>query len=424
MSDNIFCLKNSEQLIIDNHINIKYETHIEKDYKNIVCKKPWGYEFLVFKNNKIGIWFLKIKKGHKTSLHCHFNKDTIIVGIKGSSRIELINNNVVNLDVMKCLFLPHYNFHSLGSYSDESYILEIEIFNNNTNFSDKNDLLRIDDTYKRKDNVYETSINEIKENLEEFNHFYLENDFEKKINDVDFKLTEIKKIDDINIFEKLQKYNFNILIQGSIFQNFKYYKEGSIIDNFENIQFLDDKITLLSLKKYDFKDDSKIIYNNEHLNYIVKDLKNKNKRIILSSGCFDIIHIGHIHNLIEAKQMGDILMICLSSDEQIQQLKGSDRPINNYKDRINLFKTLPYVDYIILYNELNIEQEETLDEIMKVVDPYIWVKGSDYDINNILIKHPHLKKIKLIDNIENKSTTNIITKIKSTIINNKISMNI
>jgi D-beta-D-heptose 7-phosphate kinase/D-beta-D-heptose 1-phosphate adenosyltransferase len=108
-------------------------------------------------------------------------------------------------------------------------------------------------------------------------------------------------------------------------------------------------------------------------------------------------------------------MICLSSDEQIKILKGSDRPINNYKDRIDLFKTISYVDYIILYNEEDIENELTLGNIMKTIDPFYWVKGDDYNQEDIFKKHPYLKNIKLIKNIENKSTTNIINKIKNNI---------
>ena len=143
-------------------------------------------------------------------------------------------------------------------------------------------------------------------------------------------------------------------------------------------------------------------------------LKNNNKKIILSSGCYDIIHVGHLNTLREAKKLGDILMICISSDEQIKKLKGSNRPINNYKDRIDLFKTISYVDYIIIYNEVDIENELTLGNIMKTVNPFYWVKGDDYNELEIIKKHPYLKNIKLIKNIEDKSTTNIINKIKNT----------
>jgi D-beta-D-heptose 7-phosphate kinase/D-beta-D-heptose 1-phosphate adenosyltransferase len=174
---------------------------------------------------------------------------------------------------------------------------------------------------------------------------------------------------------------------------------------------LNDKSTILSLKKSNSNESAKIIYNNDQLNILMKKLKNK--KLILTSGCFDIIHVGHINNLRNAKELGDILIVCLSCDEQIKKLKGEDRPINNYDDRINLFKTITYVDYIILYDETNIETEEELDNIMNIVSPDYWVKGSDYNKENVLKKHPGLKNIKLIDNIKNKSTTNIINIIKN-----------
>ena len=141
-------------------------------------------------------------------------------------------------------------------------------------------------------------------------------------------------------------------------------------------------------------------------------MKQKNERVILSSGCFDIVHIGHLKTLLEAKKLGDKLIICLSNDEQIKKLKGEDRPINNYQDRIDLFKTISYVDYIVLYNEENIEKEESLGKIMKIVDPEYWVKGDDYVKEDVLKKHPYLRNIHLCKNVENKSTTNIIKQIK------------
>jgi cytidyltransferase-like protein len=307
------------------------------------------------------MWFLKIMKGHSTSLHTHFNKDTFIVVIKGSAIINLIDNKVINLNCMDSIFLPHYNFHGLSTFSDETYLLEIEIFNNYTHFSDKNDLVRINDQYKRQTTGYAASVNTTSENLNLYNFFYLENNFEKNIKDINFKITELnyKNINnfDLSIFDK---YNYNILLKGVIYQNMQFLKEGSIIKSFNNIQFPNDSILILSLGKINYKEDSKIIYDNEQLKLLIKNLKKDEKKIILSSGCFDIIHIGHLNTLRESKNLGDVLMICLSSDEQIKLLKGNDRPINNYQDRIDLFKTISYVDYIILYNEENIEKEETL----------------------------------------------------------------
>ena len=114
----------------------------------------------------------------------------------------------------------------------------------------------------------------------------------------------------------------------------------------------------MEINKPFYKEDKKIIYNLEQLELIVRSHKNEN--LILTSGCFDIIHIGHIHNLKQAKLLGDKLFVCLSNDNQIKKLKGTNRPINNYNDRIELFKTIQYVDYIILYDEEDIEND--LDE--------------------------------------------------------------
>ena len=414
MNNIIINILDNEKNIIKNNMYIKEEKHDYVDYNNVVCIKPWGHEFLVYKSDKIGIWFLKITKGNSTSLHCHFNKDTFIIIIKGSAIINLIDNKVINLNSMSSIFLPHYNFHGLSSFSEETYLLEIEIFNSKTNFSDKNDLLRINDQYKRKSTGYETSINLINNNLELYNYFYIENNLEKIIEEVDFKVTELsEKILETLDLSCLNKYNYNIILNGIIYQNMQFLKEGSIIKSFENIQFPDDKVLILSLKKINYKEDSKIIYDMDQLNIVIKNLNNNNKKIILSSGCYDIIHVGHLNTLRESKKLGDILIICLSSDEQIKILKGDDRPINNYKDRINLFKTISYVDYIILYNEEDIKNETTLGNIMKIINPYCWVKGDDYNKEEILRKHPYLKNIELIKNIENKSTTNIINKIKN-----------
>ena len=157
-----------------------------------------------------------------------------------------------------------------------------------------------------------------------------------------------------------------------------------------------------------YKEDKKIIYNLNHLELLIKDIKEK--RNILTSGCFDIIHIGHLEFLKQSKYLGDNLLVCLSNDEQIKKLKGENRPINNYIDRIKLFKTISYVDYIILYDEENIEKEITLNKIMEIIKPLYWVKGSDYKVEEIIKKHPTVN-IKLLENIENISTTQIIKSI-------------
>ena len=110
------------------------------DYTNCVCIKPWGHEFLVYESNKIGIWYLKINKGHGTSLHTHFHKDTFVIVISGTAKLVLIDNEIISMGPLSSVFVPKNKFHAFSSFSDEVYLLEIEIFDQSANFSDKNDL--------------------------------------------------------------------------------------------------------------------------------------------------------------------------------------------------------------------------------------------------------------------------------------------
>jgi len=401
-----------ELIIVKNNKNIKVNKNNFIDYRNKICIKPWGHEFLIYMNDKIGIWFIKIFKNHQTSLHTHFNKDTLLITFKGTGKINFIDDKCIILNEMEFVYIPKYKFHGLSSFSDYTYFIEIEIYNKDIKFTDKNDLLRIQDIYNRDNIGYESSIN-ISEELIKYNYFYLSNDIIKNIDGNIIKFTTINT----NSFETLKDENnlvinnkyLNILINGELYYNNTIYKEGSIITTDNNTVF--ESVHMISLYSSDKLENRKIIYSLDHLKILLQTIKEN--KIILTSGCFDIIHVGHLKTLKQASELGDILMVCLSSDEQIKKIKGEDRPINSYEDRINLFKTIKYVDYIILYDEENIEKEKTLDNIMKIIDPYAWVKGSDYTKEDILLKHSHLSNIILLDNVENISTTNIINKIKN-----------
>ena len=411
MQNHVFEVLPNELSIVSNHTLLQQEKHTVIEYKNKVCVKPWGHEFLVFQNKRLAIWCLTIKKGHQTSLHCHFNKDTQIIVLKGAAKISLMDNKNIALSEMSSVFLPHYNFHGISAFSDEVCLLEIEIFNKSLDFSDKNDLLRINDDYNRKKTGYESSVKvlESNEELYSYGYFYLwDENVRKNIHGVDIQMIKMSKKHPTPP-ENWHKKKYNVLLEGTIFHKNQFFKEGTFIQEFsDDFQFSDDNVTILSLQNIGYKNNSKIIYDNQHLKLVMENLRQQNKSVILSSGCFDIIHVGHLNTLSEAKKMGDVLIVCLSSDEQIKTLKGQDRPINNYQDRIDLFKTIDYVDYIILYNEENIPNEISLGNIMKIVDPDCWVKGNDYTKDAIVQKHPYLRNICLIPNIENKSTTNII----------------
>jgi rfaE bifunctional protein nucleotidyltransferase chain/domain len=386
--------------IIRNNSGLQTEQHEEVSYLNKVCEKPWGYEFLVHQSPSIGIWCLTLREGHKTSLHCHFRKDTWIVVLEGCAKIQLSEDTHI-LHPMDAMLIPKYTFHSLGTYAPSTTILEIEVFDTSVHFSDKNDLLRVDDTYKRKPVGYESSVQVLSDDLERYHHFTLDSNHGKWCQRV--TVSSPKDLLSLPSYERV------FLLRGIVRSGRSYIKEGSLLD-LSTIQF-EQPIDILCLSKIDWQEDQKIIYSMDHLKEVVRLLKLSKETLVLTSGCFDILHVGHLQTLKRAKALGTKLLVCLSSDEQIKALKGPTRPINNNEDRMSLFKTIQYVDFILPYQEQNIVQEQTLGEIMKLVDPDLWVKGSDYTKQGILEKHPYLRGIALIDLVQEKSTTNIIQKI-------------
>jgi rfaE bifunctional protein nucleotidyltransferase chain/domain len=405
MNTTVLSVTTTELDIIENNSR-EITDHPKVDYRNCVCIKPWGYEFLVYESDKIGIWFLNIKRAHGTSLHTHFNKDTFVIPLSGTAKLTLLDNEVIVMPPMSSVLVPKKKFHAFSSFSEEVFLLEVEIFDKNASFSDKNDLLRIDDQYNRKKTGYESSVTLVYDNLEQYNYFTL---FENR--SITIHGTTIRATNELeSIVDTLP--NYTLLLEGTLYTHGKYLKEGSLLAKEDlTLRPIIEAQRCLTIQNNYSMEDSKIVYSMDQLNCVLKSIREKNTRIIMTCGCYDIIHVGHLHNLKTSKSLGDILIVCMSNDEQIRKLKGDARPINTYIDRINIFKTLPYIDYIVLYDESDIEKEETLGQLMKVIRPDIWTKGSDYTVDRIIDKHPYLKKIVLIDNVEGKSTTNIIKKI-------------
>jgi rfaE bifunctional protein nucleotidyltransferase chain/domain len=200
-----------------------------------------------------------------------------------------------------------------------------------------------------------------------------------------------------------------ILLEGCLYSSGRKISSGSLIEPADYHSFLTETVKLLCISNLDYKNINKIIYSNSHLRDFLKI--NSINNIGLTSGCFDILHQGHIQNLIICKKNCDKLFVCLSSDQQISRLKGNKRPINNINDRTKMLINFDFIDFVILYEETNDDLEIELDNIMNIIDPVTWFKGSDYTRENIIKKHPSIRNIKLIELIEGKSTTNIINKI-------------
>lgn len=111
------------------------------------------------------------------------------------------------------------------------------------------------------------------------------------------------------------------------------------------------------------------IINVQEAKKIIKLLKIRNKKIVLIGGCFDILHIGHIKFLKEAKKLGDLLIVFLESDEKVKKLKGKNRPIFSQQERALVLSGLSDVDYIILLPPTN--NKEDYNQIILQLKPDI-----------------------------------------------------
>lgn len=151
------------------------------------------------------------------------------------------------------------------------------------------------------------------------------------------------------------------------------------------------------------------------LNAVLSTLKGK--KIVFTNGVFDILHIGHLRYLQEARALGDVLILGLNSDRSVKKIKGKNRPIIPEKERAEILSSLEPVDYVVIFNEV------TPNKLIQKIKPHIHVKGGDY-LNKPLAEEKIVKKlggkIVFIKKIKGKSTSNIIRKILKTYANDEL----
>jgi D-beta-D-heptose 7-phosphate kinase/D-beta-D-heptose 1-phosphate adenosyltransferase len=167
-------------------------------------------------------------------------------------------------------------------------------------------------------------------------------------------------------------------------------------------------VTLNEVEEYEHslnqgQSESKI-KNFEQIERIAKRLKEQGRKIIFTNGCFDILHRGHATYLQKAKELGDILILGLNSDESITRLKGESRPINNLEDRAFLIGALESIDFVVPFTE------DTPYELIKLINPNVLVKGADYEGKEV-VGSDVADEVVLIEFVVGKSTTNLIEKI-------------
>ena len=136
--------------------------------------------------------------------------------------------------------------------------------------------------------------------------------------------------------------------------------------------------------------------------------KSSGNKIVFTNGCYDLIHSGHINLLSNSKSKGDKLIVGLNSDRSVKNLKGNDRPIQNFDDRAIILDAINSVDMVVGFDD------DTPDKIIKELLPNILVKGGDYSIDNVVGADTvisHGGSVEIIDLIPDKSTSSLIDKI-------------
>ncbi len=143
----------------------------------------------------------------------------------------------------------------------------------------------------------------------------------------------------------------------------------------------------------------------EEMKKIRQQLKDQNKKVVFTNGCFDLIHAGHVDYLSKAKVFGDVLVVGLNSDASVMKIKGSKRPILKETERSFIISNLKPVDYVVLFDE------DTPKLLIEELLPDVLVKGADWAIENIVGKDVVLAnggEVKTIEFVNDQSTSRII----------------
>ena len=141
----------------------------------------------------------------------------------------------------------------------------------------------------------------------------------------------------------------------------------------------------------------------------IEELKKEGHKILFTNGCFDLLHLGHITYLNEARSLGDILVVGINTDRSVRALKGVKRPIIPEEERSHVIAALECVNFVILFDE------DTPLQLIKDIRPDVLVKGADYTKEAVVgydVVESYGGTVALLPLVGNASTTSIINRIK------------
>ncbi len=153
----------------------------------------------------------------------------------------------------------------------------------------------------------------------------------------------------------------------------------------------------------------KIYKSPSDLKHFRDECKKEDLKVVFTNGCFDLLHLGHLSYLSQARALGDRLIVGVNSDTSVSKLKGPDRPIKSQDERLVHLAILSMVDAVIVFNE------DTPARLIKNIQPDILVKGGDYKPEEVVGKdwvEQHGGQVVILSFLDGYSTTQLVNKIK------------
>lgn len=141
------------------------------------------------------------------------------------------------------------------------------------------------------------------------------------------------------------------------------------------------------------------------------EIRRAGQRLVLTNGCFDLLHVGHVRYLQGARELGDFLVVAVNGDQSVRSLKGAGRPLNSESDRAEVLAALDCVDFVTIFPDVRATQ------VIKAARPAIYVKGGDYTLESLNEEEVAALKeagaeIKTLPLVPGKSTTSLIEKMQ------------
>ena len=153
--------------------------------------------------------------------------------------------------------------------------------------------------------------------------------------------------------------------------------------------------------------DSRIL-NREELLARVQEARDAGARIVFANGCFDVLHVGHVRYLAGARELGDVLVVGINSDEQVEKLKGARRPIMPAAERAEIVAAIESVTYVTIFDEPTVEQ------LLLILKPDVHAKGTDYTEETVperAVVRSYGGRVAIVGDPKDHSTSEILTRL-------------